>query len=76
MSYELWARKLRTLREHNNLRQEDIAKKIRISRPHYCAIECARSVVNYNHLLALAKAFKLSLAEMVTLEHINATSER
>ena len=69
-TYKEWTLRLRHLRERTNLRQEDIADKLHISRSQYNAIENARSIVNYNHLLDLAKAFRLPLAQMVTLKGV------
>jgi len=71
MTYEIWVSKLRALRESRDLRQEDVAKMIRISRPQYSAIESGQSIVNYNHLVALAEAFNMTPSEIMALQGVN-----
>lgn len=72
MTYETWTRRLRTLRTQKELRQEDVARGMRISRSQYSAIENAQSVVNYNHLLSLARVLHIPLTQMLTLEDSDA----
>jgi len=67
MEYETWVRKLRALRELHGLKQADVAKRIRLSRPQYTAIENGNCIVNYEHLRSLAKAFGLSMADLVSM---------
>lgn len=71
MKYETWVSKLRALRESRELRQEDVAKKIRISRSQYSAIESGQSIVNYNHLVALADAFNMTPSEIMALRGVS-----
>jgi transcriptional regulator with XRE-family HTH domain len=66
---------LRTIRTQKELRQEDVAKGMRISRSQYSAIENAQSVVNFNHLLALSRVLRIPLAQMMTLENADATAK-
>lgn len=75
MTYETWTRRLRTIRTQKELRQEDVAKGMRISRSQYSAIENAQSVVNFNHLLALARVLRIPLTQMMTLENADATAK-
>lgn len=75
MTYETWTRRLRTIRTQKELRQEDVAKGMRISRSQYSAIENAQSVVNFNHLLSLSRVLRIPLAQMMTLENTDATPQ-
>ena len=67
MEYEIWTRKLRVLRLSLDLRQEDVAKKMRISRSQYSAIENGKSVANYKHLYNLAKALSIPLIDLISM---------
>lgn len=48
---------------------------MRISRSQYSAIESAQSVVNFHHLLALARVLRIPLPQIMTLENVDATSK-
>lgn len=70
MEYEIWTRKLKALRLSLDLRQEDVAKKMRISRSQYSAIENGKSVANYKHLYNLAKALGMPLTDLISMPGI------
>jgi transcriptional regulator with XRE-family HTH domain len=70
MEYEIWTRKLRALRLSFDLRQEDVAKKMRISRSQYSAIENGKSVANYKHLYNLAKALGIPLTDLISMNGV------
>jgi transcriptional regulator with XRE-family HTH domain len=48
--YDKFVSELRAVRLARNLSQEELAKRIRLSRAQYTAIENGRSVVNFAHL--------------------------
>lgn len=70
MEYEIWARKLKALRLSLDLRQEDVAKKMRISRSQYSAIENGKSIANYKHLYNLAKALGIPITDLLSMNGI------
>lgn len=74
LTHKQWARKLRMLRESRELRQEDVANSIHISRPHYCALENAQAMINYDLLVALAKSFKMSMGEFMQMDGVGESS--
>jgi transcriptional regulator with XRE-family HTH domain len=67
MEYETWVRKLRALRVKRGLKQAEVAKRIRLSRPQYTAIENGNCIVNYEHLRSLAKAFGMTMSDLVSM---------
>lgn len=71
MDYEVWTRKLKVLRLRRGWRQEDVVQKMPISRSQYSAIENGRSVVNYHHLLCLAKIFGMKLADFMSMKGVS-----
>jgi len=71
MIYPTWCYELRKLRESRGLRQQDVADGIGKSRSQYCAIEQARSVVNYKVLYDLARVFRLTMAQLVSMDAVH-----
>ena len=54
--YEQFLRELRAARTAKELSQGEVAKRIKLSRAQYTAIEGGRSLVNYAHLHNLSVA--------------------
>lgn len=54
--YEQFLRELRAARTAKDLSQGEVAKRIKLSRAQYTAIENGRSLVNYAHLHNLSVA--------------------
>ena len=54
--YEKFLKALRYQRTLQNLSQGDVAKRIKLSRAQYTAIENGRSIVNFVHLYNLSTA--------------------
>lgn len=70
VDYQRWTKRLKGLRRAHGLRQQDVASRIRLSRSQYCALENGKSIANYTHLYRLAKAFRITMAELVTVRRI------
>ena len=71
MEYEIWTRKLATLRLRKKLTQNEVALGLGISRPHYTAIENGQTVVNYTQLYNLAKVLGLTMTALVRMRNVS-----
>jgi transcriptional regulator with XRE-family HTH domain len=54
--YDKFLEELRAVRTARKLSQEEVARRIKLSRAQYTALENGRSVVNYVHLYNLSVA--------------------
>lgn len=54
--YDLFLVQLRAVRTARKMSQSDLARKIKLSRAQYTAIENGRSIVNFTHLHNLSVA--------------------
>lgn len=70
MEYDIWVRKLKTLRTKRQLTQREVAEQIHLSRSQYSAIENGLSVANYRHLYNLAKVFRITMADLVSMRDV------
>jgi DNA-binding XRE family transcriptional regulator len=70
MEYEIWTRKLATLRLKKGLTQNEVALGLGISRPHYTAIENGQTVVNYTQLYNLAKVLGLTMTALMQMKGV------
>jgi len=70
MEYDIWVRKLRALRNKKQLTQREVAERMHLSRSQYSAIENGLSLANYKHLYNLAKVFRMTMADLVTMRDV------
>lgn len=54
--YETFIRQLKAVRRVRGLTQQQLADKVRLSRPQYAAIESGRSTASFRHVHNLAMA--------------------
>lgn len=57
--YETFIRQLKAVRVARKLTQQKLAKKVRLSRPQYAAIENGRSTASFRHVHNLAVALEV-----------------
>jgi transcriptional regulator with XRE-family HTH domain len=57
--YETFIRELKAVRIARGLTQLEVARKVRLSRPQYAAIEHGRSTANFRHIHNLAVALNV-----------------
>lgn len=70
MEYDIWVRKLKTLRTKRQLTQRQVAEQMHLSRSQYSAIENGLSVVNYKHLYNMSKVFHMTMADLVSMRDV------
>lgn len=68
MVYEEIGRKLKSLRLRKNLRQDELADILKVSRVHICNIENGKRGLNLEQLNKLCKYFKISISYFIEEE--------
>ena len=71
MDYEFLFKRLRDIREDNNLKQKDIAKILNISRPNYTRWETREKIIPLTKLNEFCNFFKVSMDYVVGFTNEN-----